>query len=140
MNLLIAVTTFVAGMVVGALLRRRPAPRPAPAAPPPSSQSVVAPQAEAPGSGNVAVARAVISVAQRVASPELARRLGNALNGLDGVAVISPREGSMFDASQHVWEDTVPGGEPGTVAAVVVPGIANLDGTVLVKARVNVHE
>jgi hypothetical protein len=89
------------------------------------------------------VAEAVLDVADRLASQELCRRLGDALRPLEGLLILTPETGQDFDSQMHDWVTTrpaKPGQSPGTIAAIKVPGITSSDGTILRKARVVVFE
>jgi hypothetical protein len=92
---------------------------------------------------NLQVAEAVLEVADRLASQELCRRLGDALRPLDGVSILMPEVGADFDPGLHDWVSTRAATDDHTartVAATKVPGMALADGTVLRKARVIVFE
>jgi hypothetical protein len=100
-----------------------------------------APQAEV--TTNLLVAEAVLDVADRLASQELCRRLGDALRPLEGLLILTPEMGDDFDSQVHDWVSTRPanpGQSPGTIAAIKVPGITSSDGIILRKARVVVFE
>jgi hypothetical protein len=92
---------------------------------------------------NLQVAEAVLEVADRLASQELSRRLGDALHRLDGVSILTPEVGAEFEPELHDWVATRPVTEvhmARTIAAIKVPGMARADGTVIRKARVVVFE
>lgn len=92
---------------------------------------------------NLRVAEAVLDVADRLASRELCRRLGDALRPLHGVSVLMPESGTAYDPALHDWVSTKAAGEDHaarTIAATKVPGMARADGTVVRKARVVVFE
>jgi hypothetical protein len=92
----------------------------------------------------IQTACAVIDVALRLTSPELSRRLGEALRPLVSVQVITPDVGEAFDATSHVWEESRETGEgqaAGTIATVRVPGLRDArSGAVHRKARVVVFQ
>jgi hypothetical protein len=92
---------------------------------------------------NIQVAEAVLEVADRLASQELSRRLGDALHRLDGVSILTPEVGAEFEPDLHDWIATravTEGHIARTIAATKVPGMARADGTVIRKARVVVFE
>jgi hypothetical protein len=145
------VGALILGIVIGAGIselrfRRRPVAREIAGgelkrASPPPEEEPAARQAEVPT--NLRVAEAVLDVADRLASQELCRRLGDALRPLEGLRVLIPETGDNFDSQVHDWVSTrsvQSGQNPGTIAAIKVPGIASSDGTILRKARVVVFE
>jgi hypothetical protein len=92
---------------------------------------------------NLQAAEAVLDVADRLASQELARRLGDALRLLEGVRILAPVAGSEFEPDLHDWVATravTEGHMARTIAATTVPGMTRDDGTVMRKARVIVFE
>lgn len=85
------------------------------------------PQDEVPT--NLRVAEAVLNVADRLASQELCRRLGEALTPLEGVRILLPENGADFDPQVHEWVTTrqvTAEQSAGTIAATKVPGMARL--------------
>jgi hypothetical protein len=93
---------------------------------------------------NLQVAEAVLEVADRLASKELTRRLGDALRPLDGVSILTPEVGADFEPHLHEWVGTravAEGHVARTIAATKVPGMTRDDDeTVIRKARVIVFE
>jgi hypothetical protein len=55
---------------------------------------------------DLAVATAVLAVARRLTSPELQRRLTEAVRLLPDVSVIFPQAGDVFDPTLHTWESS----------------------------------
>lgn len=133
------------GLVVGR--RRVPEPDPVPS-PEPAADPDPALSPEAAGDGaagrHLEVATAVLDVAEQIASPALARRLGEAVRPLAGVTVITAVTGAAFDPARHHWESTRARGGPqeeeGSISSTAVPGLAGPDGVVIRKARVVVFE
>lgn len=88
------------------------------------------------------VAEKVLKIADRISSPELRRRLGEALSALPDVRVIMPPAGTRFDPDLHVWVSDVPAERPElaeTVAETLTAGLADREGRVIRPARVTVH-
>jgi hypothetical protein len=125
-----------------------PAP-PVPGAPeprPPHPGSGLAdPPEHSPGLAecHLQVAYAVLDVADSLSSIELCHRLATALRPLDGVTMVEPAVGSLFDPDLHVWDSSAPASTenaPETVAVTKVAGLVAADGTVWRKARVVVFD
>ncbi len=92
---------------------------------------------------NESVAMAVLDVADRVGSDELSRRLADAVDQLDGVAVVRPTSGEPFDPDRHIWADSAPladGDQAETIERLRTVGLARDDGTTLRPARVDVFD
>lgn len=113
--------------------------------PPRAGSALAAPPEHSPGPAecHLHVAYAVLDVADSLSSIELCHRLATALRSLDGVTVVEPAAGSLFDPDLHVWDSSAPASAenaPETVAVTKVAGLVAADGTVWRKARVVVFD
>ncbi|MFJ7423079.1 hypothetical protein ACIQXD_31405 [Streptomyces uncialis] len=113
-----------------------PTPRTAPAETP-------RPAPTSPAPDNTGVAKAVLAVADRLANQELVRRLHKAVARIDGIGVISPEPGDLFDPLAHRWTDTRQAArrdDHERVAELLAPGFSGPSGTVIRPAQVAVYD
>lgn len=92
---------------------------------------------------DLAVATSVLTVASRLTSAELRRRLVEAVTGLPDVTVVLPKAGEAFDPDLHTWEAGIAAPDPdlaGTVAETRSAGLRDHLGTVRRRAGVVVYE
>ncbi|MES9541462.1 hypothetical protein [Actinomadura sp. NPDC000600] len=116
--------------------------RPAKPAARPAEPDGGGPQARPPGL-DAEVALAVLAVADRLTSPDLRRRLAEAVSPLPGAVLIVPRGGTRFDPDVHEWVSSRPPPQDDlreTVAETVHAGLADHTGRLLRPARVVVYD
>lgn len=92
---------------------------------------------------DLTVATSVLTVAQRLTSAELRRRLVEAIGALPDVTVIYPQPGTAFDPDRHTWADSVSPPTPdaeGTIAETRAAGLLDHHGTVRRRATVVVYQ
>src|SRR5690606_22839357 len=115
---------------------------------PPGGKETVPPDAdgaamERPPGLDTEVARAVLEVADRLTSPDLRRRLAEAVGPLPGATVIVPGPGARFDPDVHEWVSSRPPPREDlreTVAETLHAGLADRTGRLLRPARVIVYD
>lgn len=115
---------------------------------PPGGKETVPPDAdgaamERPPGLDTEVARAVLEVADRLTSPDLRRRLAEAVGPLPGATVIVPEPGTRFDPDVHEWVSSRPPPREDlreTVAETLHAGLAERTGRLLRPARVIVYD
>lgn len=92
---------------------------------------------------DLTVATAVLTVAQRLTSAELRRRLVEAITALPDVTVVFPQPGAAFDPDRHTWADSVAPPTPdaeGSIAETRAAGLLDHAGTVRRRASVVVYQ
>ncbi len=115
---------------------------------PPGGKETVPPDAdgaatERPPGLDAKVAQAVLEVADRLTSPDLRRRLAEAVSPLPGATVIVPEPGTRFDPDVHEWVSSRPPPREDlreTVAETLHAGLAERTGRLLRPARVIVYD
>lgn len=115
---------------------------------PPGGKETVPPDAdgaatERPPGLDAEVAQAVLEVADRLTSPDLRRRLAEAVGPLPGATVIVPGPGARFDPDVHEWVSSRPPPREDlreTVAETLHAGLADRTGRLLRPARVIVYD
>lgn len=115
---------------------------------PPGGKETVPPDAdgaatERPPGLDAKVAQAVLEVADRLTSPDLRRRLAEAVGPLPGATVIVPGPGARFDPDVHEWVSSRPPPREDlreTVAETLHAGLAERTGRLLRPARVIVYD
>lgn len=115
---------------------------------PPGGKETVPPDAdgaatERPPGLDAKVAQAVLEVADRLTSPDLRRRLAEAVSPLPGATVIVPEPGTRFDPDVHEWVSSRPPPREDlreTVAETLHAGLADRTGRLLRPARVIVYD
>jgi hypothetical protein len=75
---------------------------------------------------DLAVASAVLTVASRLTSAELRRRLTEAVSLLPDVTVVFPAAGEPFDAALHTWKASAPASATGAVETIAETRSAGL--------------
>lgn len=114
----------------------------------PGGEEAVPPDAdgaamERPPGLDAKVAQAVLEVADRLTSPDLRRRLAEAVGPLPGATVIVPGPGARFDPDVHEWVSSRPPPREDlreTVAETLHAGLADRTGRLLRPARVIVYD
>lgn len=114
----------------------------------PGGEGAVPPDAdgagvERPPGLDAEVAQAVLEVADRLTSPDLRRRLAEAVGPLPGATVIVPGPGARFDPDVHEWVSSRPPPREDlreTVAETLHAGLADRTGRLLRPARVIVYD
>jgi hypothetical protein len=92
---------------------------------------------------DLAVATAVLSVARRLTSAELQRRLAEAVASLPDITVVFPAPGEAFDPDLHSWEEGIEAPTPDaaeTIAETRSAGLLDHGGLVRRRAGVVVYE
>ena len=85
----------------------------------------------------------MLEVADRLTSPDLRRRLAEAVGPLPGATVIVPGPGTRFDPDVHEWVSSRPPPREDlreTVAETLHAGLADRTGRLLRPARVIVYD